>query len=479
MAANEIILVDDEPDILELELEALHDAGFAATSFTDPLRAWERIQRGDISLVVTDWNMPGMTGLDLLFKTRGLSRPPHVIIVTAFGTVDRAVQAMNQGAFHFFEKPFEVPQFVALVKEAIERYQKTSIRFSDPAMAVKRPAPEPTRAVVASPNMQRTISMAIAAAASDSSVLLLGETGTGKEVVADHIHQHSSRARGPLVKVNCGALPEHLMESELFGHEKGAFTGADRRTIGRFEQASGGTLFLDEIGDLLLPLQVKLLRALQERTIERVGSSAPVPVDFRLICATHRDLSAAVAAKEFREDLYYRVNVVAIRVPPLRERPEDVVALSQHFFTTLRKVLPNPPRELGADALACLQAFHWPGNVRQLRNAVECALVLCRGPVITPDDLPEEVRRGAAPGFVVVPRVEVPAPAAAAVPTMPATPPPVISLRGSVAETEADLIRATLERHHWRITAAARELKIGRSTLYERMKLYNINRPEP
>jgi len=334
--------------------------------------------------------------------------------------------------------------------------------------------------------MQKVLELAQSAAATESFILLLGESGSGKEVIADYIHQHSRRSGEVIVKVNCGALPEHLMESELFGHEKGAFTGAEKRSIGRFEKASGGTLFLDEIGDLLPHLQVKLLRALQDRIIERVGSGAPVNVDFRLICATHRDLSAAVAEGRFREDLYYRINVVPIRVPPLRERVEDIEPLVTHFLRSLGQALPKAPSGFSAEALQALQAFSWPGNVRQLRNAVEYALVVCKEPVIGTAALPEEVREGrASPSAPPVARASPPAGYEVARASPPAgqagTPAPPAApgtLKETVEVAEEKAILAALQRHHWRVTAVARELGISRSRLYERMDAYGIKRPE-
>jgi len=480
----QIILVDDEKAILDVQQDALSEIGLNAEAFYDPVDAYERIQRGNVSLVVTDWNMPKMTGMDLLFKTRSLARPPYVIIVTAHGTVTRAVQAMNQGAFNFLEKPFDIHRYQELVKDALEHYQRSMTSTIDAARKAQRKATSHAFDPIAhSQGMRRALETALSAAATDSTVLLLGESGTGKEVFADYIHRNSSRATEALVKVNCGALPEHLMESELFGHEKGSFTGADRRNIGRFEQASGGTLFLDEIGDLLLPLQVKLLRALQERTIERIGSSSPIPVDFRLVCATHCDLKAAISEKRFREDLFYRINVVPIRIPALRERPEDIEPLAQHFFKLLRAPLPNGPSELNADALAILKSYSWPGNVRQLRNAIEYALVLCKGQSINATDLPDDVRT-----------VEnAPSRAQIAQPVQRAATldPPSIGagsqvrefgelqgLKRSAQEAEAEAIWAALKHHHWKMTAVARELKISRSTLYQRMELYGIKRPE-
>ena len=479
-----IILVDDEQTILDVQKEALSEIGLSAESFSDPVASLARIQRGDVSLVVTDWNMPEMTGMDLLFKTRALQRPPYVIIVTAHGTITRAVQAMNQGAFNFIEKPFDIHRYQDLVKDALENYQRSMTSTIEAARKSQRKStPRASEPLVHSPSMRQALEAAHSAAATDSSVLLLGESGAGKEVLADYIHRHSRRATGTLVKVNCGALPEHLMESELFGHEKGAFTGAERRNIGRFEQASGGTLFLDEIGDLLLPLQVKLLRALQERTIERIGSSSPIPVDFRLICATHCDLKAAISEKRFREDLFYRINVVPIRIPALRERPEDVEPMAQHFFKLLRSPLPKGPEGLSADALTILKSYSWPGNVRQLRNAVEYALVLCKGQSINATDLPEDVRTGeSAPGSAQI-TSQAPTTATLEPPNVGLGSPTVDltdsrGLKRSVQEAEAEAIRAALKRHHWKMAAVALELKISRTTLYQRMELYGIKRPE-
>lgn len=478
--SNCIVLVDDEQSILDVQQEALSQISLTAHAFADPIAAWERIQQGDVSLVVTDWNMPQMTGMDLLFKTRSLQRPPHVIIVTAFGTIPRAIQAINEGAFNFLEKPFDIERYQILVKDAIEHYRRSTLSAVDVARKSKHKI-EPTSSdpVVRSSVMCQVLDKAHSAAPTDSTVLLLGESGTGKEVLADYIHRHSQRMKGPIIKVNCGALPEHLMESELFGHEKGAFTGADRRNIGRFEQASGGTLFLDEIGDLLLPLQVKLLRALQERTIERIGSSAPIPVDFRLICATHCDLKVAIAEKKFREDLFYRINVVPIRIPALRERHQDIEPLARYFFATLRSRLPSGPENLSKDAVAVLNNYTWPGNVRQLRNAIEYALVLCKCQVVRPDDLPEDVRSlqtspvsSLISSQTVSPTIQTQHHDSAGSDSVKP------GLKNSVQQAEEEAIRAALQRLHWRMTAVARELKISRSTLYARMELYGIKRPD-
>ncbi len=292
MANYEIVLVDDDPLTLTLEQDVLSAAGMHAKSFTNPFEAWQYIEKTVPRLVVTDSRMPGMSGMELLFKTRGMPIPPHVIIATGFGTVEHAVTAMNEGAFNFIEKPFKAERFLSIVQESLRTRMDGGPRGANSGRSSESPsgriiagANRPTPVAV-SPSMRRVLELARSASSTDSSILLLGETGTGKEVLADFIHYNSPRSRGPLVKINCGAMPEHLLESELFGHEKGAFTGADRRKIGRFEAANDGTIMLDEIGDLLQPLQVKILRVLQQRMIERLGDNKSVPVDFRLICAT-------------------------------------------------------------------------------------------------------------------------------------------------------------------------------------------------
>ena len=480
-ASSSVVLVDDEQDILDMQQEALTELGLTSEAFVSPTAGWERIQRGDISLVITDWNMPEMTGIDLLFRTRSLPNPPYVILVTAFGTIPRAVQAMNSGAFNFLEKPFKIASFLELVKDAVNRHRRKAISTSDATQMMSSNATndDGSDPIVQSPVMRDVMKRACsAAAAAETTVLLLGESGTGKEVMADYIHRNSPRKKAPIVRVNCGALPQHLIESELFGHERGAFTGADKRRVGRFEEAHGGTLFLDEIGDLPLPLQVKLLRALQERTIERLGSSTPIPVDFRLICATHRDLKAAIAENTFREDLFYRINVLPISIPPLRDRAEDILPLAHHFFKSLRANLSNGPEGIDDNALAALKDYSWPGNVRQLRNAIECALVLCKGQTINPADLPEEVRNNSPmskrpPSSGKIGMLES---MTAGIDTAAPILPTMSGLKNSSQSAETDAIRSALERHHWRMKPVANELKISRSTLYQRMQLYGIKR---
>jgi two-component system response regulator AtoC len=471
---NEVVLVDDDRDVLDYLRDVLSNAGVPCRDFDSSKAAWQYLQNSTSSIVITDWQMPEMNGMELLFKLRNLPRPPYVVVLSAFGSVSRAVQAMSNGAYSFVEKPIDATQLLALVQSLQSSAPAHSPRLRSSTMMGLTSLP-----IARSAAMKSVLDTARLAASTDSSVLLLGESGTGKEVVANYIHQCSRRQHAPLVKVNCGALPENLMESELFGHEKGAFTGAERRRLGRFENAHTGTLFLDEIGDLPLALQVKLLRVLQERLIERVGSNVSLPVDIRLICATHRDLNKAMAEHQFREDLFYRINVLPIRLPALRERAEDIEPLTVHFVRKFSANCGQAPKALSAEAASRLTAFNWPGNVRQLQNAIEFAMVLCQGDTIEVHHLPDEVR-DPKPALAPISHSRIPtaAPEAPAADLPAAASDPTLSaLDQSIKSAEAREIMAALKRNHWRMTAVAKDLKISRSKLYDRLKEYGIKRP--
>lgn len=462
-----IVIVDDSSDVLELQGEALAGMNVQVVSFSDPQKAWQRIQQGNVQLVVTDWEMPGISGLDLLFRINGLQRPPSVVFLTGCGSVDRAVQALSHGAIDFIEKPFMPDVYMAKVSAALERSYTQESNGSKPSGS--KTHEELPEKVAVSVGMKRVFESAKAASVSDISVLLLGESGVGKEVIADFIHRSSKRSQGPFIKVNCGALPDNLVESELFGHEKGSFTGADRRRAGRFEQAHGGTLFLDEIGELPLSLQVKLLRALQEKVIQRVGGDQTITVDFRLVSATNKDLTKAVAKGEFREDLLYRINVVPIRIPALRQHVEDIASLTKHFAGVIASSMKVPQKEVSSECLACLEKFPWPGNVRQLRNAIEYAVVMGQGTSIGAEDLPEDVRvcrigPEVSPASEHVPGEEEPASDTS-------------SLDEGLQRYEHRFIEKSLIRHQWDIQKVMDELKISRSRLYDRIKAFGIKRP--
>src|SRR5262245_46836443 len=342
-----------------------------------------------VQVVLTDLMMPGVSGLELLRALKQLSADIEVVMMTAYGTVETAVQAMREGAYDFVEKPLKRMNVVKSVRKAAERQslvaENRSLR-QEIKLLTRR------EIVGSSPALRRVLEVATQAAPSSATVLVLGESGTGKELVARFIHDHSARARAPFVAVNCSAIPETILEAELFGHERGAFTGALTRREGRFAKAAGGTLFLDEIGELSAAVQVKLLRVLQEGEYEPVGGDT-VRADVRIVAATNKDLRAEVAAGRFREDLFYRLNVIAITAPPLRSRREDIPLLVDHFLGAYCAKNNRQRLEAARDVISVLTDYSWPGNVRELENVIERAVVLCRGDRLTIDDLPEHIRQ--------------------------------------------------------------------------------------
>jgi two-component system response regulator HydG len=384
-AAARILVVEDADALRRGIVSALAEGFGQVDAEADGARAAARLGDPAVApydLVVTDLRLPGADGLEVLRAARGRDARTAVLIMTAYGTVEGAVRAMRLGAFDFLQKPFELEQLEARVARALERSAGPP---TVPAAAAARPAP--ASLIGESAALRAALDLARRVAPTRSTVLLTGETGTGKEEIAALVHALSPRAEGPFVKVNCAALPETLLESELFGHERGAFTGAERVRIGRFEQASGGTLFLDEIGDMTPTTQAKLLRVLQDQEFHRLGGTRPLRTDARIVTATNQDLEAALRAGRFREDLYFRLNVIAIHLPPLRERPEDVVALAEHFRAELATAFGRPLEGFDAEALAALRRHAWPGNVRELRNVVERAVLMADRPRITARDL--------------------------------------------------------------------------------------------
>jgi two-component system NtrC family response regulator len=381
-----ILVVDDEGAQLELVGGFLRKRGFEVALAPDGQEALARVRREPFDLVLTDQKMPELSGLQLLEAVRALNPETPVIIMTAYGTIETAVAAIRAGATDYLTKPLDLDELLHRVHQTRER-QRLLTENRDLRQALhERHRVEGI--IGESGRMQEVLSLVRRVAPSDATVLIRGESGTGKELIAKAIHYASSRASGPLVRVNCAALPENLLESELFGHEKGAFTGAIASRKGRFELADGGSLFLDEIGDLPLHLQIKLLRVLQEREIERVGSSQAMPVNVRVLAATHRDLEALVRAGQFRDDLYYRINVVTISLPSLRDRREDLTLLIDHFLTTFAAKNGKRIRGLTREAREALLRYDYPGNVRELENLIERAVVLTRDDVIGLADLP-------------------------------------------------------------------------------------------
>ncbi|MBX7079144.1 MAG: sigma-54 dependent transcriptional regulator [Nannocystaceae bacterium] len=388
-----VLVVDDEPSIVDALSKVLEKEQLAVLTAGNGHEALEVLRRQRIDVMVTDLRMPGMGGDDLLKAAKAIVPEVEVIVMTAYGTVEAAVEAMKRGAYDFIAKPLKRAQVVASVRKALD---KVALVAENSKLRAQLAAATYREIVGNSQVMRATLEIARQAANSTATVLLLGESGTGKELLARYIHAHSPRASRPFIPVNCAALPETILESELFGHEKGAFTGAVRNREGRFVEAHTGTLFLDEIAEVTAPVQVKLLRALQEGEVEPVGGRT-LKVDFRLVCATNRDLVEEVKSGGFREDLFYRINVIPIRIPPLRDRIEDVPLLAEHFLRVYATKHGKGVGQFADEALHTMGNYGWPGNVRELENAVERAVVLCKGSRIGVEDLPPELRDPQAP----------------------------------------------------------------------------------
>ena len=388
-AAATLLVADDDPAVRQSLERSLTREGYVVVLAPDGQAALERLRAGGIDLVLSDLKMPGLTGLELLREVKAASPDVDVIMLTAFGTVEEAVKAMKDGAVDFLTKPFQRAQLIRVIRKALEHRELVQEN-----RALQQRLDDLLRQgniIGTSAAFKRLMTLIDQVADSSATVLIQGESGTGKELIARRVHERSPRRTGPFVAVNCAALPETLLESELFGYEKGAFTGAAGRKEGRFELADGGTLFLDEVADLSPVTQPKILRVLQEGEFERVGGTKTLRVDVRVVTATNQDLAALVREKRFREDLFYRLNVITITAPPLRERREDVAVLAQHF---LRVYAAKNNRRLEGftdEALACLEGYSWPGNVRELENVVERAVVLARGTVVEAGHLPDNV----------------------------------------------------------------------------------------
>ena len=384
-----LLVADDDPGLRESLERTLTREGYRVVLASDGRAALERVQAGGVDLIVTDLKMPGLTGLELLRAAKAIMPDVDVILLTAFGTVEEAVKAMKDGAYDFLTKPFRREQLIKLIDKALERRD-----LIEQNRALKKQL-EDLRAkgqmIGASPSWRRMLTLVEQTADSSATILIQGESGTGKELVARTIHERSARRNGPFIAVNCAALPETLLESELFGYERGAFTGAAGRKEGRFELAHGGTLFLDEVGDLSLVTQPKILRVLQQGEFERLGGTRTLQVDVRIVAATNQDVAEMVKEKRFREDLYYRLNVITIRVPPLRERPEDIRVLAQHYLRVYAAKNGRKLEGFTGEAIDRLEAYAWPGNVRELENLIERSVLLARKDRIDAEDLPEEV----------------------------------------------------------------------------------------
>jgi two-component system, NtrC family, response regulator AtoC len=447
-----ILVVDDEEIVRDSLTGWLEEDGYTVLTACDGNVALERLKTEQLAILLVDLKMPGPDGLEVLRAARSMQPEAAVIIMTAYATVDTAVQAMKSGAYDYLVKPFEPEELSLMVQKIVAQRElqaentmlrealKQQYRFRD--------------LYSKNPKMQSLFELSRVAAQSASTILVLGESGTGKELLARAIHAESPRAAEPFIAVSCAALTETLLESELFGHERGAFTGADRRVKGKFELAEGGTLFLDEIGDISPKLQLDLLRALEDRRFYRIGGTEPVAVDVRIIASTNRDLKAAVEARAFREDLYYRLHVIVITLPPLRERKEDVPLLCDYLIGRLRAELGKTINGLSGEAMDLLLAHDWPGNVRELRNVLERGAVVTKGPLIEASDL----------------GLQAEAPAAAATS-------PDGGEAASLRDVERRHIARVLDEHEWNITRAAHALGIDRVTLYAKIRKYGLAKP--
>ena len=431
-----ILVVDDEAAQRRLLGGFIESRGFGVQEAASAESALESIRRQAPDMVLLDVRLPGMSGIEALGEIRKLAGDVPVLLITAYADLRQAVAAMKGGADDYLSKPIDLEELAAAISDAIGPAQ------GEPERGRKEAPQLPTGLVCESPAMRRVVETAAVVAPSNAPVLILGESGAGKEVVAQLIHRWSPRAEGPLVAANCAGLPESLIESELFGHTKGAFTGADAARQGFFRAAHGGTLFLDEIGDLPIHLQPKLLRALETGQITPVGSDRPVEVDTRLVAATNRDLAEAVGEGRFRDDLYYRINVVELIVPPLRERREDILPLARQFAVKFA----GAPVRLSPQAVQCLLAHAWSGNVRELRNAIQRACLLCRGDVIMPEHLPPKVA------------------------SLTAAPGTEVADASRLSQVERATILATLEECKGNRTQAAKKLGISRRALIYKLR---------
>jgi two-component system response regulator HydG len=441
-----VLVVDDDQAIREALSRTLEKFGYEVVLAEDGQAGLDRIREGGIHIVLADLKMPKMSGQELLKATKALSPDAEVIVITGHGTIEDAVEAMKEGAYDFITKPFKRIQLEKTIKKAAE---KQALVLRNRQLQARLDELEGAEQIIGtSPVMLKTLDLVRQVAPSAATVLIQGESGTGKEVIANAIHHGSLRRDRAFIKVNCAALPETLLESELFGYERGAFTGAVSRKEGRFELADCGTLFMDEIGELSPATQAKLLRVLQAGEFERVGGTRTLKVDVRLVTATNADLAALVREKRFREDLYYRLNVIAVQLPPLRERREDIPLLAHHF---LRRYAAKNAKTVGGfteEAMDLLQTYAWPGNVRELENVVERAVVLTRSSMISPADLPETLVRSDQAARHLV-----------------------ISIGTPLEEVEDRLIEETLRYTKGDKTLAAKLLGIATRTIYRRVKV--------
>lgn len=458
-----ILLIDNEEGLCRMMEQVLLDSGYLVRTYTSPVRAMEEFSPGVWDLVITDIKMPGMTGLEVLQRVKEKCRDLPVIIITAYATVEMSIQALRKGAYDMLTKPFEPEELVYRVKNALQQAQLT-----EENRELRRELEEKLQfdnIIGASGALRNVLDKVAKIAARDTSILITGESGTGKELIAQAVHVHSNRKDNKFVAINCGSLPESILESELFGYRKGAFTGAAENRQGLLEAADGGTLFLDEVGNLPMSVQKTLLRFLQEKEFRRVGDTNPTRVDVRIISATNADLKEGVRTGVFREDLYYRLNVVNLHLPPLRDRIDDIPLLAAHFIHLQNQKFGTAVKGFEKDAMQILCRFEWPGNIRQLRNVIEACLAMESSDYINLDtlgqviDLPE--------GRVVPETVQAG---------------PVLSddlpFTEALERFERDLLRDLLKKHDGAVDSAAKEAGMNVATLYRKIKKYCLKKEE-
>lgn len=440
-----ILIVDDEFSVRDSLYKWFRADGFTVDTAESAVAALEKFKQKTWDIVLLDIKMPGMDGIEFNRHIQSLNKNIIVIIITAYASVDTAVQSIKDGAFEYITKPIDPDNLTHVIRNAIEKRRLTRENLELRQRIEDLTSPDDI--VGTSPQLRQVLKMVAAVAKTDSTVMIRGESGTGKELIARAIHSNSLRRYAPIISINCGAFTETLLESELFGHEKGAFTGADRLRVGKLERANNGTVFFDEIGNINMKMQMDLLRVLETKHFSRLGSEKQIEVDFRVISATNRDLEKAVAEGHFREDLYFRLNVVTIDMPPLRDRREDIPLLARYFFNKYTQSMTKPIKDISPEAMKHLINYEWPGNVRELRNVIERAIVVCDGDRITPQELsfPFSARSKQVSG-------------------------------DSLEEVERAHIERILNRENWQISQAADVLKIDRTTLYHKIKKYNLSK---
>ncbi|HDP99470.1 MAG TPA: sigma-54-dependent Fis family transcriptional regulator [bacterium] len=442
-----ILIVDDEFSVRDSLYQWFKADGFIVDTAEDATAAFEKFKKRTWDIVLLDIKMPGMDGIELNRQILSVNKNIVVIIITAFASVETAVEAIKDGAFDYVPKPLDPEHLSVTIRNAIEKRE-----LSRENLQLRQRIEElttPNDIIGTSAPLKKVLNLVASVAKTDSTVMIRGESGVGKELIAFAIHTNSPRRYAPIISINCGGMSETLLESELFGHEKGAFTGAGRLRIGKLERANKGTVFFDEIGNISHKMQVDLLRVLETKQLCRLGSNTPINVDFRVISATNKDLEKAVREGQFREDLYYRLNVVTIEVPPLRERRDDIPLLANHFLGQFSTSMAKPIRKISDDAMNVLVNHPWPGNVRELRNVIERAVVVCENEVLRSRDLsfPFTIEEDRPDRF-----------------------------EDSLEEVERQQIVRVLHKTNWQISRAAEILKIDRTTLYNKMKKYDISR---